>query len=81
MELDSFLTEQNVTRYRKSLDSSTVETERRTIIELLAEEKAKLKGEHLPNKFPRASHVRCLQRWPELSSLGYLTRDRSQPDA
>lgn len=47
MELDIFLREQNISRYRRLLDSSTGPTERQTIFKLLAEEMEKLKSEHL----------------------------------
>jgi hypothetical protein len=50
MELEDFLSAQNIARYRRLLDHSTNETERRIIIALLAGEKAKLKGGHQPNK-------------------------------
>jgi hypothetical protein len=50
MELEDFLSEQNIARYRKLLDRSIDETERRTIVELLAEEKAKLKDRHQLDK-------------------------------
>jgi hypothetical protein len=43
MELEDFLSEQNIARYRKLLDRSHDEIERRIIIQLLAEERAKLK--------------------------------------
>jgi hypothetical protein len=46
MELDIFLQEQNIRRYRKLLDASMDETERRTIFTLLAEEMKKIKGRH-----------------------------------
>jgi hypothetical protein len=58
MELEDFLSEQNIARYRKLLDSSTDETERRTIIELLVEEEAKLNGEHQPSKFGMLARAR-----------------------
>jgi hypothetical protein len=44
MDLDIFLQEQNIRRYRKLLDASMGETERRTILKLLAEEMKKIKG-------------------------------------
>lgn len=46
MELDIFLREQNIRRYRGLLDSSTGPTERQTIFKLLADEMEKLKSEH-----------------------------------
>jgi hypothetical protein len=58
MELEDFLSEQNIARYRKLLDRSTDETERRTIIELLAEEKAKLKGGNRLNRLGMSSGAR-----------------------
>jgi hypothetical protein len=50
MELDRFLQDQNIALYRRLLNSSTDEIERRTIFKLLAEEKNKLKNEHLQTK-------------------------------
>lgn len=44
MELDIFLQEQNIKRYRILIDSSTSPTERQTILRLLAEEMDKLKA-------------------------------------
>ena len=44
MELDTFLREQNIRRYRRLLDSSTGPTERKTIFKLLAEEMEKMKS-------------------------------------
>jgi hypothetical protein len=46
MELEDFFSAQNIARYRRLLDRATGEIERRAIIELLAEEHAKLKGGH-----------------------------------
>lgn len=46
MELDIFLRDENIRRYRRLLDSSTGKTERGTIFKLLAEEMQKIKGEH-----------------------------------
>jgi hypothetical protein len=46
MELDIFLRDQNIKRYRKLIDRSTGPAERRTILGLLAEEMEKLKSEH-----------------------------------
>jgi hypothetical protein len=46
MELDIFLRDENIRRYRRLLDSSTGKTERGTILKLLAEEMQKIKGEH-----------------------------------
>jgi hypothetical protein len=46
MELDIFLREENIRRYRRLLDSSLGQTEQRTIFQLLAEEMEKIKGEH-----------------------------------
>ena len=43
MDLDRFLNEQNIARYRKLFDASTDKDERAVILELLAEEVAKLK--------------------------------------
>lgn len=42
-DLDKFVSEQNVARYRKLLDGSTDETNRRVIIRLLADQMAKLR--------------------------------------
>lgn len=42
-DLDKFVSEQNVARYRKLLDESTDETNRRVIIRLLADQMAKLR--------------------------------------
>ena len=44
MELDTFLREQNIRRYRRLLNSSTGPTERKTIFKLLAEEMEKMKS-------------------------------------
>jgi hypothetical protein len=44
MDLDIFLQQENIRRYRKLLDASIGETERRTILKLLAEEMKKIKG-------------------------------------
>lgn len=41
MDLDIFLREQNIRRYRRLLDSSTGQTERQTIFRLLAAEMEK----------------------------------------
>jgi hypothetical protein len=46
MDLDRFLREENIRRYRRLIDSSIGETERETIFKLLAEEMEKMKGEH-----------------------------------
>lgn len=46
MELDIFLQEQNIQRYRRLLDFSTSSTERQTIFKLLAEEMEKAKNKH-----------------------------------
>jgi len=43
MDLDNFISKQNMARYRALLDTSTDETKRRAIIKLLSEEYAKLK--------------------------------------
>ncbi len=43
MDLDIFLQEQNIKRYRKLLESSTGPTERQTIFKLLANEMETLK--------------------------------------
>lgn len=50
MELDTFLREQNIRRYRRLLDSSTGPTERKTIFKLLAEEMEKMKSENHQKK-------------------------------
>lgn len=42
-DLDKFVSEQNVARYRKLLDESTDETNRRVIIRLLADQMAELR--------------------------------------
>jgi len=44
MDLDIFLREQNIRRYRRLLDSSTGQTERQTIFRLLAAEMEKMKS-------------------------------------
>lgn len=49
MELDRFLQDQNIALYRRLLNSSTDEAERRKIFKLLAEEKDKLKNEQKKN--------------------------------
>jgi hypothetical protein len=52
--MDRFLQDQNIALYRRLLNSSTAETERRMIIKLLGEEMDKLKmskNERLQNKF------------------------------
>ncbi len=46
MDLDIFLREQNIKRYRKLLESSTGPTERQTIFKLLANEMQTLKSQH-----------------------------------
>jgi hypothetical protein len=43
-DLDRFVSEQNVARYRKLLDASTDEMQRRAIIQLLADQMAKLRN-------------------------------------
>ena len=43
MELDFFVTQQNIERYRKLSDIATDEPQRRLIFRLLAEEREKLK--------------------------------------
>ena len=58
MELEDFFNAQNIARYRKLLDRATSETERRTTIELLAEEHAKLKGGHRLNASGMSSGAR-----------------------
>ena len=50
--LDRFLNEQNIARYRKLLDVSTDLNERAVILELLAEEAAKLKTGAEPKRLP-----------------------------
>jgi hypothetical protein len=40
-DLDRFVSEQNMTRYRTRLDDGTEEDERRTILKLLTEQMAK----------------------------------------
>lgn len=50
MDLDIFLREQNIRRYRRLLDSSTGQTERQTIFRLLAAEMEKMKSK--PSKNP-----------------------------
>ena len=42
-DLDKFVSEQNVARYRKLLDGGKDETNRRVIIRLLADQMAKLR--------------------------------------
>lgn len=42
-DLDRFVSEQNITRYRKLLDPGTDEAQRRTIFRLLKKEVAKLR--------------------------------------
>ncbi len=49
MDLDIFLREQNIRRYRRLLDSSVGPTERRAILELLAEEMARSKRSASPD--------------------------------
>jgi hypothetical protein len=44
MELDEFLCERNLERYRRLANSSTHACERQVVLELLAEEVAKLKS-------------------------------------
>lgn len=46
MNFDIFLREQNIERYRRLLDPSVEPTERRTILNLLAEEMETLKNEN-----------------------------------
>ncbi len=46
MDLDVFLREENIRRYRRLLDSSIGQTERKAIFKLLAEEVEKIKGDH-----------------------------------
>lgn len=43
MDMDIFLKDQNIRRYRRLLDSSLGPTERQAILKLLAEEMAKIK--------------------------------------
>jgi hypothetical protein len=43
VDLDRFVSEQNVARYRKLLDARTDENERRIIVRQLADEMAKLR--------------------------------------
>jgi hypothetical protein len=47
--MDRFLQDQNIALYRRLLNSSTDEAERRTIFKLLAEEMDKLKNEKKRN--------------------------------
>ena len=42
-DMDRFVSEQNVARYRKLLDPGTDERQRRTILQLLKQEKANLR--------------------------------------
>ena len=49
MDLDIFLQEQNIKRYRKLIDSSTGDTERQMILKLLAEEMGKFKANQHQN--------------------------------
>ncbi|HVO95795.1 MAG TPA: hypothetical protein VMT22_23270 [Terriglobales bacterium] len=42
-DLDRFVSEQNVARYRKLLDASTDDNERRIVIQQLADQMAKLR--------------------------------------
>ena len=46
--LDAFVSDQNITRYRKLLDAATDANERAVILQLLAEEAAKLKHQPTP---------------------------------
>lgn len=43
-DLDRFVSEQNVARYRKLLDTSIDDNERRIVIQQLADQMAKLRG-------------------------------------
>jgi hypothetical protein len=43
-DLDIFVSEQNIARYRKLLNPETDESQRRTILRLLKRESAKLRG-------------------------------------
>ena len=55
--MERFLQDQNIARYRRLLNSSTGESERRMIIKLLVEEMDKLKmgkNEHQPNSASRS---------------------------
>jgi hypothetical protein len=45
-DLDAFLRERNIDRYRELLDSSTNQAERQTIAKLLAEEMEQRAGHH-----------------------------------
>jgi hypothetical protein len=57
MELDIFLQEQNIRRYRKLLDASMGEPERQTILKLLAEEMKKMKSHHQTGAIRRLSEL------------------------
>jgi hypothetical protein len=55
--MDRFLQDQNIARYRRLRNSSTTETERRMIIQLLVEEMDKLKmskNERRQDKFGKS---------------------------
>ena len=41
MDMDRFVTEQNIARYRELASGTLSESERRTLLQLLAEEEAK----------------------------------------
>lgn len=58
--MDRFLQDQNIALYRRLLNSSTDEAERRTIFKLLAEEKDKLKNEKKGNTSKITSASRLL---------------------
>ncbi len=48
MDLDIFLREQNIMRYRRLLDPAMGSVERQTILTLLAEEMKKIRSEQHP---------------------------------
>jgi hypothetical protein len=60
MGLNHFLRRSRIKRYRRQLDSTIDETERRTIPELLAEKTAELKSAPQQNKPRRAGQRRAL---------------------
>jgi hypothetical protein len=46
MDLAKFLRDENIALYRRLLSASTDETERRTVLKLLAKEMAELRDDH-----------------------------------
>jgi hypothetical protein len=53
VDLDTFLRDENIRRYRRLVDSSIGSSERQMILKLLAEEMAKLKSKHHKKKCRR----------------------------